>query len=210
MPTPHPPPAGRATTVAGATTGRREATEDEARALASGIRLRILRLCLDRAMSNKEIAARLGANAASTLHHVRKLVATGFLTAQEERRGTRGAREVPYLATGKSWRLSVRDTPVDGGGQAMIDAFLDEISHIDVDDMHGADDSTVATDLTRLGLRLSQDRLRELRARIGELVQEYQALPPDMEDGTAFSLFVALYPDVTRDAVVTPRARRTA
>ena len=82
---------------------RRPATEAEARALASGIRMRILRLCLDRPLTNKEIAARLETNPATILHHVRTLVATGFLEAQPERRGNRGAREVPYLATGKSW-----------------------------------------------------------------------------------------------------------
>src|SRR5882672_7388900 len=89
---------------------RRPATEAEARALASAIRLRIIRLCLDRPMTNKEIAARLDANPATTLHHVRKLVSTGFLEPQEERRGTRGAREVPYLSTGKSWTLDVHDS----------------------------------------------------------------------------------------------------
>src|SRR5215475_4607877 len=100
---------------------RRPATEAEARALASGIRMRILRLCLDRALTNKEIAALLEANPATTLHHVRTLVATGFLEAQPERRGTRGAREVPYLATGKSWVMDMSEIEVPGQGQATID-----------------------------------------------------------------------------------------
>src|SRR5258707_8984566 len=112
---------------------RRPATEEEARALASSLRLRILRLCLDRALTNKEIAARLDANPATTLHHVRKLVATGFLAPQEERRGARGAREVPYLATGKSWTMDVRESGVRGHGTAMIEAFLDEIGMVDAD-----------------------------------------------------------------------------
>src|SRR5262245_44839912 len=50
---------------------RRSATEAEARALASAVRLRIMRLCLDRPLTNKEIAERLGVNPATTLHHVR-------------------------------------------------------------------------------------------------------------------------------------------
>ena len=86
---------------------RRPATDAEAKALASGIRLRIIRLCLDRALTNKEIAERLDANPATVLHHVRTLVATGFLVPQEERRGPRGTREVPYLSTTKSWQLSL-------------------------------------------------------------------------------------------------------
>ena len=39
---------------------RRPATEQEARTLASPLRLRILRLCLDVSLTNKEIAERLG------------------------------------------------------------------------------------------------------------------------------------------------------
>src|SRR4051795_783858 len=104
---------------------RRPATDAEARALASAVRLRILRLCLGEALTNKEIAARLGRNPATVLHHVRTLLDTGFLVAEPERRGTRGAREVPYRATGKSWLM-------DGAGGAgprrdpALAAFLEE------------------------------------------------------------------------------------
>ncbi|HEY3478086.1 MAG TPA: winged helix-turn-helix domain-containing protein, partial [Streptomyces sp.] len=79
---------------------RRPATEAEAAALASGIRLRIIRLTFSEALTNKELAQRLGRDPATTLHHVRKLVETGFLAAQPPRRGARGAKEIPYLSTG--------------------------------------------------------------------------------------------------------------
>jgi predicted ArsR family transcriptional regulator len=191
---------------------RRPATDDEARALASATRLRILRLCLDDGLTNKQIAARLGANAATTLHHVRKLVDTGFLAPEEERRGTRGAREVPYRATGKSWTLAIGDNPVKGSGHAMIDAFLDEISYVDVDAMQGDHTSPGRVDLTRLGLRLPPQQLAELCQRIGDLLNEYAKQPPDRETGIPVSVFLAIYPDVTRDgaATVPPRERRTA
>src|SRR5262252_8249253 len=133
---------------------RRPATDAEARALASGLRLRILRLCLDHPLTNKEIAERLGAKPATILHHVRTLVATGFLVAQEERRGTRGAREVPYLATGKSWVLDVKDHQVEGSGQAMLDAFLDEIRYVDIDSSFSVEAENPAG-FSRLGLRLA-------------------------------------------------------
>ena len=70
----------------------RDATDAEARALASGLRLRILRMCLDEPLTNREIAAGLGRNPATVLHHVRTLVDTGILEPQEVRRGRRGAR----------------------------------------------------------------------------------------------------------------------
>jgi DNA-binding transcriptional ArsR family regulator len=167
---------------------RRPATEAEARALASGIRLRIIRLCLDRALTNKEIAQRLGANPATTLHHVRKLVDTGFLAAQPVRRGTRGSREVPYLSTGKSWTLDVDDTYKTGSGVAMLDAFLDEIRLVNADE----------AGLTRLGLRLTDDELNELRQRLFTILDEYAGRPPS-PDGQPYSLFLALYSDVSRD-----------
>jgi predicted ArsR family transcriptional regulator len=191
---------------------RRPATEDEARALASATRLRIMRVCLDHALTNKQIASRLGANPATTLHHVRKLVATGFLAATEERRGTRGAREVPYRTTGKSWTIAVGATPVAGGAQAMIDAFLDEISYVDVDANIGDHTDIERVDLTRLGLRLPPEQLAELSTRINELLNEYRDRPADLENGVPFSVFVALYPDVTRDGLPasSARDRRTA
>jgi hypothetical protein len=171
-----------------ASTNRRPATEAEARALASTIRIRILRMCLDRPLTNKEIAGRLGANPATTLHHVRKLVTTGFLAPQEERRGTRGAREVPYLATRKSWRVDVDESGVTGGGNAMIEAFLAEVRLTDPDRVPFA----------RLGLRLSEPELAELRERLAALLNEFEARPRDLA-AAPYSLFVALYPDLTRD-----------
>src|SRR2546421_3743811 len=88
---------------------RREATPDEARALANPLRLRILRLCLDEALTNKEIADGLGRDPGAVLHHVRMLVDTGFLRVEPVRTGHRGALEKPYRATGKSWEVSVED-----------------------------------------------------------------------------------------------------
>jgi predicted ArsR family transcriptional regulator len=172
-------------------THKRPATEAEARALASAIRLRILRLCIDRALTNKEIAARLSANPATILHHVRTLVTTGFLLAEDTRRGARGSREVPYRATGKSWTMDVEDSGVSGGGRAMLDAFLAEIQLVDDLDR---------TTLTRLGLRLTEPEYEELTARLAQIFDEYRWRPPS-PDGRAYSVFLSVHPDVTRDQV---------
>ena len=73
-------------------TERRPATDQEAKALASSLRLRILRICLGQAHTNKEIAGILGMDPSNTLHHVRTLVRTGFLAAQPGTpRDTRGS-----------------------------------------------------------------------------------------------------------------------
>jgi predicted ArsR family transcriptional regulator len=154
-------------------------------------------LCLDLPLTNKQIAERLGSNPATILHHVRRLVATGFLAAQDERKGTRGAREVPYLATGKSWTLSVHDTPIGGANRAMVDAFLDELAHVDLDAMEHAPDED-PSGFSRLGVRLPYRDLQELSRRMTALLNEYAIRPADLADGVPFSVFVAFYRDVTR------------
>ncbi|MDQ1742654.1 MAG: hypothetical protein QOE23_993, partial [Pseudonocardiales bacterium] len=161
---------------------RRPATDEEAKALASALRLRILRICLGEARTNKEIAELLGRDPASVLHHIRTLVRTGFLQPQAERRGARGAREVPYLATKKSWQLSA--PAVD---RSLLDAFLEELALVPREEV----------DLARLGLRLSPAHLEEFRDRLRNLLDEFAQLPED-PSGAAWSLFLALHPDPNR------------
>jgi DNA-binding MarR family transcriptional regulator len=161
---------------------RRQATDEEARALSSALRLRILRICLSEAKTNQEIARILGRDPASILHHIRTLVRTGFLERQEERRGTRGAREIPYLASRKSWRLS---TP--GPDRVMLDTFVEEAGLVPVADL----------DMTRLGLRLPAAEMAEFRERLAGLLEEF-ALRPDDPAAPAWSLFFALHPDPNR------------
>lgn len=162
---------------------RRPATDAEARALASGLRLQILRLTLDEALTNKEIAERVRRHPASVLHHVRTLVDTGFLRAEPVRRGARGSREVPYRATGKSWLL---EGPKDIS-QAVLAAFLAEAEQAPADEL----------ETTRLGLRLTDEDLDELRVRLFDLLEEFRARPVG-EGAEAWSVFVALHPDAGR------------
>jgi len=166
----------------------RPASEAEARALASAVRLRILRVCLDEALTNKEIAERLGLNPASTLHHVRRLVAAGFLAPQPERRGARGAREVPYRATGKSWTLDVHE-PGRQPSRAMLEAFLADIAQVEA--------PAAEVGLYRLGLRLTAPELADFRRRLEELLDEYVTRGPS-PGGLPYSVFVAVHPDASR------------
>lgn len=162
---------------------RRPATDAEARALASSVRLRILRMCLDTPMTNSQIAERLGRPPASVLHHVRTLAATGFLRALPTEHGPRGSRPVPYLATRKSWQM---EEP--GSGPPMIEAFLQTISGLDEQELL----------VSRLGLRLDGAGRAELMSRFDEVLQEFQARPPD-PDGQPWSVFLAVHRDVDRD-----------
>jgi len=150
---------------------RRPATDEEAKALASSLRLRILRICLGEGRTNKEIADALGRDPATVLHHIRTLVRTGFLEPQEERRGARGAREIPYLA----------------GTASMLDAFLEEFALTPV----------AEADTTRMGLRLPPAAMDEFRTRLHALLEEFAGRPDDPA-APPWSLFVALHPDPNR------------
>ena len=163
----------------------------DARALASTVRIRILRLCLDEALTNREIAERLDRNPATVLHHVRTLVDRGFLAAEPVRRGTRGSREVPYRATRRSW--SVRD--VTGVARTLIDTFVEEVGLVDLETVH----------VTRLGLRLDEAGHAELVERLDALAEEFAARPPT-PGGTPYSLFVALHEDASRATTRAPAA----
>ena len=162
-------------------TERRQATDEEAKALASSLRLRILRICLE-ARTNKEIASVLGRDPASILHHIRTLVRTGFLAPQPERRGPRGAREIPYLATKKSWQLS---SPA--ADRTMLNAFLEEVALVPAQEV----------DTARLGLRLPPAEMEEFRARLRTLLDDF-ADKPDDPAASAWSVFLVVHPDPNR------------
>ncbi len=84
---------------------RRPATVKEVKALGHPLRLRILRLCGDRELTNKQLADRLDRDPGTVLYHVRQLVDAGLLEPAEVRTGDSGALEKPYRSTGLSWWL---------------------------------------------------------------------------------------------------------
>lgn len=162
---------------------RRLATRAEAAALGSAVRLRIIRLTYHRALTNKELAERLEKDPATTLHHVRKLVDTGFLAALPPRRGTRGSREIPYRSTGLSWRLdpgSPRDAAVN---EAMLEAFLGELGASGVERL----------EQSRLILQLGDREQREFVDRLHALLDEFAAREPDLAAARR-AVYVANYP----------------
>jgi DNA-binding transcriptional ArsR family regulator len=164
---------------------RRPATAAEAKALAHPLRMRILRLCLDQALTNKQLAEWLGKDPGTVLHHVRTLVATGFLVAEEVRQGEKGALEKPYRSTGKSWSLSLEESPVSEvtATQAMLEAFLAELAEAGPGAAAGFD---------RLALTLNDASRRELESRVLAVLDEYVTRPPD-PDGEPYGLLFAMH-----------------
>jgi DNA-binding transcriptional ArsR family regulator len=163
---------------------RRPADEAESKALASTLRLRILRLALHEPRTNKQLAEALGRDPASVLHHVRTLVDTGFLVEQEVRRGPRGSRERPYLASGKSFYVETGGAATDAR-DLLLETFLQEVAALPPGQLDGA----------RLGFRLKEADREEVRRRLRELLDDIAAMPSD-PDGEPWSLYLAVHPEV--------------
>jgi len=140
----------------------RDATPAEARALAHPLRLRILRLCIDQGLTNRELATQLGRDPGTVLYHVRRLVELGFLKAEPMRRAASGHLEQPYRITGKSWMLRVSK------GTSFTTAVLDAVREELVEAGPRA-----SIGVQRLGVRLTDADTRELRARLGQLASEF-------------------------------------
>jgi predicted ArsR family transcriptional regulator len=162
---------------------RRAATLEEARALSHPLRLRILRLCLDESLTNKELASRLNVHPGTILHHVRTLVSTGFLHEEEWRRGPRGTTEKPYRTTLKSWRLEIEQAHAR---PAVTHAILDAVG-AEIDEA-GAD---AVVEWARMAMRLTPERLDELRARMRELIAQYGLL--NEPDGDPMAMLIVLH-----------------
>jgi DNA-binding transcriptional ArsR family regulator len=153
---------------------RRDATVQEAKALAHPLRLRILRLCGHREMTNKQLAERLDRDPGTVLYHVRQLVAVGLLERGAARAGESGALEMPYRSTGKSWWLSNSISPAgEDASLAPIEAFQDELRE--------AGPSSVQT-FARFALHLSDEDVAELDRRICAVIDEYIVTEDQRQD----------------------------
>ncbi len=146
-------------------TDRTPATAAQAKALASPVRLRILRLCLHDELTNQELADRLDCDPSTLLYHARILLDAGFLERAEPRRAPTGALEKPLRATGLSWTLDLGTQNVDAT-LAMLDAFRAELAEAGPESIES---------LSRFTYHLNDAARTEMMARIQEVLDEYVA-----------------------------------
>jgi DNA-binding transcriptional ArsR family regulator len=157
---------------------RRRATPEEIRALASGVRLRIMRLTLNNPMTNQQIAEGIDLNPATVLYHVRRLVEVGLLEKGPAQARAGGGVEIPYVSRGGSWALEIEE---DALSSAPLDAFLQELRQVGIDKLRNG---------IRFHATLTPERRREMVTKIVAVMDEYQ----DDTLGEPWALFFAMHP----------------
>jgi DNA-binding transcriptional ArsR family regulator len=172
---------------------RRRATVLQAKAASHPLRLRILRLCGQQALTNKQLADRLDRQPGTTLYHVRLLVEAGLLEPAPIRTGASGALEKPYRSTGQSWWLSAYGDSDDGEpyddrdderSLAPIEAFQAELRE--------AGPGSVRT-FARFMLHLSEEDVRDLDRRLLAVLDEYVQTDHQRLDQPALGGIVVLH-----------------
>jgi DNA-binding transcriptional ArsR family regulator len=164
---------------------RRPATVREAKALAHPLRLRILRLCFERELTNKQLADRLDRDPGTVLYHVRQLLDAGMLEPVSVRAGDSGALEKPYRATGGTWWL---DGPLNGFDAntrfAPIAAFQEELQEAGPKSVEWYE---------RFVLHLSKEQAAELDNRLLEILDDYMRTDHERRDQPMVSGIVILH-----------------
>jgi DNA-binding transcriptional ArsR family regulator len=144
---------------------RREVTAREAKALGHPLRLRILRLCRQHELTNKQLAERLDRDPGTVLYHVRQLVNAGFLAQGPVRTGDSGALEKPYRIAMNTWWLSDPRSHMESeAAMAPIEAFQEELREAGPDSVQA---------YARFMLHLSPEDAHELDRRICAVLDEY-------------------------------------
>jgi Helix-turn-helix domain len=179
--------------LSGVDARRRRATILQAKAASHPLRLRILRLCGQQPLTNKQLADRLHCQPGTTLYHVRLLVEAGLLEPAAIRTGASGALEKPYRSTGQSWWLSAYgdaeggepyDDRSDDSSLASIQAFQAELRE--------AGPGSVRT-YARFMLHLSEEDTRELDRRLLAVLDEYIQTDDQRLDQPALGGIVVLH-----------------
>ena len=183
---------------------RREATADEAKAVAHPLRIRILQVLRGETLTNKEIAQRLGSTPGATLHHLQLLTEHGFAAAEPVRAGARNAREIPYRATGKTLGLTFNPALPESAlvGPAILKSALENYRLAPESGRHSE---------TSVTLYLSDAQRSDFQGRLSALISEYAGTRQG-EGVQKYGFFSAMYraaasePDAPAPAVPAPAA----
>ncbi|TCP56158.1 helix-turn-helix protein [Tamaricihabitans halophyticus] len=133
--------------------------------MAHPLRLRILRLCGEYELTNKQLAERLEQDPGTMHYHVRQLVQAELLEPAPVRSGNSGALEKPYRSTERTWQLNNPLAGADEQGQlAPVEAFQDELR---------AAGPGALREFERFALHLSAEQAAELDLRIHAIINEY-------------------------------------
>jgi DNA-binding transcriptional ArsR family regulator len=178
---------------------RRQATAEEAKALGHPLRLRILRLCAEDELTNKQLAERLDRDPGTVLHHVRMLTDAGLLQAAPVRAGASGALEKPYRSTGMTWWLDgpLVGTPAEHVG---VEAFQEELREAGLDSIAIHE---------RFSLHLSPDDVAELDRRILAILDEYIDTDEQRRDRPLLGGILLLHRLARQNDQANPRSRST-
>jgi hypothetical protein len=172
---------------------RRRATVLQAKAASHPLRLRILRLCGQQPMTNKQLADRLQSQPGTTLYHVRLLVKAGLLEPAPIRTGSSGALEKPYRSSGQSWWLSAYGETDEG---EPYDDRDDELSLAPIEafqaELREAGPGSVRT-FARFMLHLSEEDVRELDRRLLAVLDQYIQTDHQRLDRPALGGIVVLH-----------------
>ncbi|UJW29435.1 winged helix-turn-helix domain-containing protein [Saccharothrix sp. AJ9571] len=159
---------------------RRAATAQEVKALGHPLRLRILRLCREHELTNKELADRLDRDPGTVLYHVRRLTDAGLLEQAPVRTGASGALEKPYRRGTDTWWLDgpLLEADTEEARSAPVVAFQEELREAGPESVRLYE---------RFTLHLSEEEAAELDRRILEVLDEYVATDEQRTDRPLYS-----------------------
>lgn len=169
------------------------------KAIAHPLRLRLLgSLRMDGPQTASELGRRFDESSGSTSYHLRVLAKHGFITEDADQPNARDKRWRARHAYTK-WNDADFDDPVgSAAAQVMRDHQLDNVvsasRRFDTERDTWGPDWAAAAGHSDYAIRLSPQRLRRLRDRFLELVEEERAADPGDADTPMARIYLSAFP----------------
>jgi DNA-binding transcriptional ArsR family regulator len=174
-------------------------TAERHRALGDPVRLLVLDLVLERAMTVTELAERIGKAKGTIAHHVDVLVAAGLLQVVRTRR-VRAVEERFYGRVARTIIVPSRAGELPFAREAIQDA---DLAAMESDETGGG--------FTLRHARISRERADEFTRRLFDLTIEFTAAP--REGDVEYAVYVGVFPTNRRiapnDAIAVPSNEET-